>query len=217
METKVDIIEQKECEKTLKIEVPTDRVLVELENMYGNLQKVAEVPGFRAGKAPRHLIEKYFKSKVEKDVLEKLVADSYTDAVKKTNIDPIDYPQIKELKFEPGKPLEFKAFVEVKPEIKLKNYKGIKVKKEPAIVKEEDVEKSLKYLQEKHAEFNPVENRKVKENDFVLIDFTGFIDDKEVKDLKAENYMLEIGSKKVIPELESGIVGMSINEQKEIN
>jgi trigger factor len=216
METKVNILEEKECEKVLKIEVPRDKVLVEIENMYNNLQRVAEIPGFRTGKAPRNVVEKYFKNKVEKDVLEKLIADAYTEAVKLTKIDPIDYPNITDLKFEPGKSLEFKATVEVKPEIKLSKYKGIKVKKESTDVKPEDIEKSLKFLQERYAEFIPVEGRPVGDKDFVVIDFVGLLDGKEVEGLKSENYVFEIGSKRVIPEIEKGIIGANINEQREI-
>ncbi|MFH1825016.1 MAG: trigger factor [Candidatus Firestonebacteria bacterium] len=216
METKVDILEQKECEKILKIEVPVDRVLVEFENMYSNLQKVAEIPGFRTGKAPMNIVERYFKNKVEKEVFEKLVADAYKEAVKVTNINPIASPNITELKFEPGKPLEFKATVEVKPIIKLNKYKGIKVKKESTDIKTEEVEKSLKFLQEKYAEFIPVEKRSIKDKDFVIVDFVGLIEGQEVKDLKEENYVFEIGSNKIIPEIEKGVMGANINEQKEI-
>lgn len=216
METKVNILEEKECLKTLKIEVPGDKVLIEIENMYNNLQKVAEVPGFRAGKAPRNMIEKYFKNKVEKEVLEKLVADAYTDAIKSTNFSPIDYPNISELKFEVGKPLEFKAQIEVKPEVKIKEYKGIKIKKEPVDIKPEEIDKTIKFLQERNAEFVTIEGKPIAEGHFAAIDFTGFIDGKEAVNLKTDNYILEIGSHKILPEIENGLIGVNLNEQKEI-
>src|SRR3989339_552564 len=216
MDIKVNILEEKDCKKVLKIEVPSDRVLVEIENMYSNLEKVAEIPGFRAGKAPRGLIEKNFKQKVEKDVLEKLIASAYLDALKEKNINPIAYPQIADVKFEAGKPMEFTAHVEVRPEIKLGKYKGIKVKKEPVEVKKEDVEKSLNYMRERQADFAPVEGRAVKEGDFVMIDFQGTAEGVPEDKLKAVDYFCEIGSKKIFPEVEAALIGSKVGEVKDV-
>ena len=216
METKVNISEEKDCKKVLKIEVPSDRVLVEIENMYSNLEKVAEIPGFRAGKAPRSLIEKNFKARVEKDVLEKLISSAYLEAVKQKNLNPIDYPQIVDVKFELGKPMEFTANIEVRPEIKLGKYTGIKVKKEPVEVKKEDIEKSLKYMQERQADFSPVEGRPVKEGDFVMIDFQGEAEGVPSEKLKAESYFCEIGAKKIFPEVEAALIGTSSGDVKDV-
>ena len=216
MDIKVNIVEEKDCKKVLKIEVPSDRVLVEIENMYSNLEKVAEIPGFRAGKAPRSLIEKNFKQKVEKDVLEKLIASAYLDAVKEKNINPIAYPEISDVKFEAGKPMEFTAHVEIRPEVKLGKYKGIKVKKEPVEVKKEEVVKSLNYMRERQADFAPVEGRVIKEGDFVMIDFQGTAEGVAPEKLKAVDYFCEIGSKKIFPEVEAALVGASINDVKEV-
>jgi trigger factor len=216
MDIKVDILEEKDCKKVLKIEVPSDRVLVEIENMYSNLEKVAEIPGFRAGKAPRGLIEKNFRQKVEKDVLEKLIASAYLDALKAKNINPIAYPQIADVKFEPGKPMEFTAHLEVRPEIKLSKYKGIKVKKESVEVKKEDIEKSLNYMRERQADFVPVEGRAVKEGDFVMIDFQGTAEGVPADKLKAIDYFCEIGSKKIFPEVEAALIGSIVNDVKDV-
>lgn len=216
MDIKVDILEEKDCKKVLKIEVPSDRVLVEIENMYSNLEKVAEIPGFRAGKAPRGLIEKNFRQKVEKDVLEKLIASSYLDALKAKNINPIAYPQIADVKFEPGKPMEFTAHLEVRPEIKLSKYKGIKVKKESVEVKKEDIDKSLNYMRERQADFVPVEGRAVKEGDFVMIDFQGTAEGVPADKLKAVDYFCEIGSKKIFPEVEAALIGSVVNDVKDV-
>ncbi|MCX5776153.1 MAG: trigger factor [Candidatus Firestonebacteria bacterium] len=216
MDIKVDILEEKDCKKVLKIAVPSDRVLVEIENMYSNLEKVAEIPGFRAGKAPRGLIEKNFRQKVEKDVLEKLIASAYLDALKAKNINPIAYPQIADVKFEPGKPMEFTAHLEVRPEIKLSKYKGIKVKKESVEVKKEDIEKSLNYMRERQADFVPVEGRAVKEGDFVMIDFQGTAEGVPADKLKAVDYFCEIGSKKIFPEVEAALIGSIVNDVKDV-
>ncbi|MFH1074795.1 MAG: trigger factor, partial [Candidatus Firestonebacteria bacterium] len=216
MDIKVNILEEKDCKKVLKIEVPSDRVLVEIENMYSNLEKIAEIPGFRAGKAPRGLIEKNFRQKVEKDVLEKLIASAYLNALKVQNINPIAYPQIADVKFEPGKPMEFTAHVEIRPEIKLSRYKGIKVKKEPVKVKKEDIEKSLNYMREKQADFAPVEGRAVKEGDFVMIDFQGAAEGVSADKLKAADYFCEVGSKKIFPEVEAALIGASVNDVKDV-
>ncbi len=216
METKVSISEEKDCKKVLKIEVPGDRVLVEIENMYSNLEKVAEIPGFRAGKAPRSLIEKNFKARIEKDVLEKLISSAYLEAVKQKNLNPLDYPRIEDVKFEPGKPMEFTASIEVRPEIKLGKYTGIKVKKEPVEVKKEDLEKSLKYMQERQADFSPVEGRPIKEGDFVMIDFQGAAEGVAPEKLKAESYFCEIGAKKIFPEVEAALIGAKTGEVKDV-
>ncbi len=215
-DTKSSIVSEKDCEKVIQICVPKDRVLVELENMYNNLQQVAEVPGFRAGKAPRHVVMKYFKDKVEKDVLDKLISDAYMNSLKTLNLDPIDFPGITELKFEPGQPLEFKAKIEIKPEIKLTKYKGIKAKKESVEVKKEDAEKSLDYLRQRFAQFSTVEGRAAKTGDFVMIDFSGTVNGVADKNLTAVDYVVEVGTNKVLPELDSGILGMSSGDKKDI-
>ena len=216
-DTKASIVSEKECEKVIQICVPKDRVLVEIENMYSNLQLVAEVPGFRAGKAPRPVVIKYFKDKVEKDVLDKLISDAYINSLKTLNLNPIDFPSITDLKFEQGQPLEFKAKIEIKPEIKLVKYKGIKAKKEIVEVKKEDAEKSLDYLRQRLAQFSTVEGRAAKTGDFVMIDFTGTVNGVADKNLTASDYVVELGTNKVLTELDAGITGMNIGDKKDIN
>jgi trigger factor len=216
MDTQAKILSEKDCERIIQVEVPKDRILIAMDNMYNNIQKMAEIPGFRIGKAPKSMVEKYFKSRVESDVKEKIVSDSFKETLQKLEIDPIGNPSITELKFEAGKPLEYKISIEVRPKIDIKNYKGIKVKKEKIEASEDDVNKTIEYLRERNAEFSPVDSRAVQDKDFVIVDFKAFENDNELYELKTDNYIIEIGAKKTIPEFENNLIGVKINETKEI-
>lgn len=190
MKTNVEVMDH--CQRQLKLEVPVKEISAKYDQVYAGLQKTAQVPGFRVGKVPREILEGNFAAKVKEEVLSQLISAYYQKAIEENSLEPISYPEISDIKFEENKPLFFTAKVDVKPEVKLKNYKGIKVKKKKAEVIQEEIDKTLKLLQENFAVVEPVlEDRALKEGDFVLSDIECFVDGTCID--KRENMLLFLG------------------------
>ncbi len=205
-----------ECKVILKIEVPADRVKRELDNLYNDLQRKAKLPGFRRGKVPLDVLKTYFAGSIKADALDRLIPETYQEALKENDFVPCSQPKIEEVKHEENRPLSFKATVEIKPKIALKKYKGLKAKKIIRIVTEEDAGHALERLKHRHAEFITVENRPAKKGDWVIVDFVGNIEGKPFKDNEAKNFSLEIGSKTLVSDFEDQLIGLKKGEEREV-
>lgn len=203
---------------SLEIEV-TEAVLEDaLSQAYKKVVKNINLPGFRKGKVPRPILESRFGLEVlYEEALEILVPEAYEKAVEETSIEPITRPEIDLLQMEKGKPLIFKAIVEVKPEIELPEYRGVEVNREVREITEADVENRLTQLQKQHVKLHAVENAPLASGDLALLDFTGYVDGVAFDGSSAEHYSLEVGSGSFIPGFEEQLVGMNIGEEKELN
>jgi len=211
---KTKIIDKKGCKRILEIEVSTEEVKVKFEEVYKKITKAASIPGFRAGKAPQDIVEKKYKTKAEEEVLKELVSSSYEDAIESLKIIPVELPKIKDIKLEEGKPLTYKAEVDIKPEVNLKRYKGFKINKAKVKVEDTDVDKALVNLQELRAKFITADARAVVTGDYVICDLSCSSEGKEV--FKKEGMWLSSDEGAGIKELHEGIVGMKKDEEKEI-
>ncbi|OAT84432.1 trigger factor [Bacillus sp. MKU004] len=201
----------------LTIEVDAAKVNEGLDAAFKKVVKQVNVPGFRKGKMPRGMFEKRFGVEaLYQDALDFILPDAYAQAIEETGIDPIDRPEIDVEQMEKGKDLIFTAKVQVKPEVKLGDYKGLEVEKMDAEVKAEDVEAELTSLQEKQAELVVKEEGKAEEGDTVTMDFEGFVDGEAFEGGQAENYSLELGSGQFIPGFEEQLVGAAAGEEKEV-
>ncbi len=203
------------CKVELTVEVGVEEIKQRTEEIYRRIAKKAEIPGFRPGKVPRPILEQYYGSAVEKEVLDQVLPDAYREAVNQAQVEPVDTAIIEDIKYLKGEPLIFKAAVEIKPEIPVGNYRGILVKKKEIRVREEEVEKRLQLLREMHAEFSSIEDRPVQKGDFVVIDFQGFRGGTPLED-KVINYFVEVGSERNLPHFEEQIIGLRKGEEKEI-
>ncbi len=190
MKTNVEVIDN--CQRRLKLEVPIKEISAKYDEVYADLHKTAQVPGFRVGKVPREILERNFAAKVKEEVLSQLISAGYQKAIEENSLDPVSYPEISDIKFEESKPLFFTAKVDIKPEVKLKSYKGIKVKKKKTETSQEEIDKTLKLLQENFAVVEPVlEDRALREGDFVLSDIECFVDGTCID--KRQNMLLFLG------------------------
>ncbi|MEL3974639.1 trigger factor [Rossellomorea oryzaecorticis] len=201
----------------LTIEVEAAKVNEGLDAAFKKVVKQVNVPGFRKGKMPRGMFEKRFGvESLYQDALDFILPEAYAKAIEETGIDPIDRPEIDVEQMEKGKDLIFTAKVQVKPEVKLGDYKGLEVEKVDAEVKAEDVEAELTSLQEKQAELVVKEEGKAEEGDTVTMDFEGFVDGEAFEGGQAENYSLELGSGQFIPGFEEQLIGAAAGEEKEV-
>ncbi len=202
---------------SLEIEVAENMLEDALGQAYKKVVKNVNLPGFRKGKVPRPILESHFGSKVlYEEALEILVPDAYEKAVVETSIEPITRPEIDLLQMEKGKPLIFKAIVEVKPEIVLPEYRGVEVNREVREITGMDVENRLAQLQKQHVTLHVLENTPLASGDLALLDFTGYVEGVPFDGGSAENYALEVGSGSFIPGFEEQMVGMNIGEEKDI-
>ncbi|PFA61879.1 trigger factor [Bacillus sp. AFS015802] len=201
----------------LTIEVEAAKVNEGLDAAFKKVVKQVNVPGFRKGKMPRGMFEKRFGvESLYQDALDFILPEAYAKAIEETGIDPIDRPEIDVEQMEKGKDLIFTAKVQVKPEVKLGDYKGLEVEKMETEVTAEDVEAELTSLQEKQAELAVKEEGKAEEGDTVTMDFEGFVDGEAFEGGQAENYSLELGSGQFIPGFEEQLVGVAAGEEKEV-
>jgi trigger factor len=146
-----------------------------------------------------------------------LISDSYVKAVDDRKLFPVSEPAVLERQFEEGKDFKYSVSIEVKPEVGVEGYKGLETEKEKVPVTDADVDTRLRELQEHHAQLKPVEiKRPVKEKDFVVFDFEGTLDGKPLEGWKANDHLTEVGRKLLIADLDSHLVGLLPNEEKDI-
>src|SRR3990172_453100 len=203
--------------KKITIEVPQDDVEKEREKAVAKVAKKAKLPGFRPGKAPRSVVERHYGEDIQADVMNKLIADAYFQAVQEHKISPVDLPEISDVSLDKGSPLSFSATVEVRPNIELGTYDGIEVKEEPLTVSDEELEQTINRLREMYAQLEVVEGRPAEKGDSIIIDFEGFREGKSIAGAKASDHMLTLGSGNLIPGFEDQLVGVNKGEAKEIS
>lgn len=215
---KVEVETLSSVKKRLDIQIPKDVVAHELASAYRDLGKKIHIRGFRPGKVPLDILKGYYGSGVKEEVMAKLIEDSYSQALDQTQINPVSDPIVeKKVDLKEGEDFKYSITVEVKPDISVCEYKGLEVQRENQKITDEDIEKRLESLREMYGYLRGIqENRPVREGDFVTIDFEAFVNGKPLKRGKAENYQIEIGANKVLPELEKGLMGILPQEEKEI-
>jgi len=178
---KSSIKKLKNCKHSLEVSLPPEEVKKAFDEVYGDLGKYASVPGFRQGKAPRDLLELHYSKAAREEVLKKLIPETYEKILEEHKLDPIGYPDVTDVKIDVKEGFSYKASIETRPEINLKNYKGLKLKKKNSEVKEEDLAKNMEYLREMHSQSVPKEGSQEKEKVLPKLD------DEFAKDLGFES------------------------------
>jgi trigger factor len=202
-------------ERELSIVIPGAEVAKELDRAYRELGQKVRLKGFRQGKVPRYVLEQYYKADTEQQVLERIVGQSFREAVKIHSIDPVDNPKIQTAgELIPGMDFRFSAKVEVKPVIELKQWKGLEIKKVTYEATDADVQKELDQLRERQAKVVPVEDRDtVQQGDLVETNWSGTVDGEHVKGMSGISYVIEVGAGSfAYKEAEQALVGKKVGE-----
>ena len=214
-------LEKTENANEVKFEITVEAEKFEdaIKKVYFQNAKYFNIPGFRKGKAPMQIVEKYYGKEIfYEDAFNEVAQDALEEAISENKLDIVARPEIDNVKqMEKGKDLIFTVVLQTKPEAELGKYKGIEIPKIEYNVTDKDINHELEHMQEHNSRLISVEDRPVKKGDTVTIDFEGFADDKAFEGGKAENYELEIGSNTFIPGFEDQIIGMKLEEEKDVN
>jgi len=198
-------------ERRMTIEVPAEQVESQVRSRLQEAAKTFNMKGFRKGKVPVKVIKNRFGDGVRQEVVGEVISQSWVEAVTKENVKPAGQPSIEPKNLEEGQNLEFIATFEVYPEIELKDFSGVTIEKKQADILDADIDKMIETLREQRKTFKEVD-RKSQEGDQVNVDFVGSVDGEKFDGGEAKGTNLILGSKRMIPGFEEGLVGVSGGE-----
>ena len=204
------------AKREIEVEIPHEEVSRETDALIQKYQKLARIPGFRRGHVPASIIRQRFSEAIQNDVVDALVPKYFRKETERLGLVPVSQPRVTDLHAHEGKPMHFKASFEVMPEIKVEGYKELRAEHPEISVTDEEVEESLKGLQEQKATFSPVEGRSIAEGDYaqVSLDGTPKQDEPGTKPVHMDDVMVEIGGKNTMPEFTEHLKGTNPGDDR---
>ena len=212
-------VEKTENKNELKLEFTVEAKVFDegIKKVFNKNAKYFNIPGFRKGRAPMNIVEKYYGDEIfYEDAFNEVVPAIYDEAIKNEKLEVVSRPKIDIVQMEKGKDLIFTAIVDVKPEVKLGKYKGISIEKTEYKVEETDIDAEIKTMAERNSRMVTVSDRAAKKGDIAVIDFVGSVNGVEFEAGKASNHELELGSNTFIPGFEDQVIGMKTEEVKDV-
>jgi trigger factor len=212
------------CKKLIRIDYPVEEVGATFDKITREFQKFANLPGFRPGKAPKHLVMRSYGERVESEVKRELIGNGYRDAIKDNDLHVVGEPDFEEIQFAKDTPFQFAVTVETAPEFELPEYKGLEAKREMRTVTEEDIDQALTVLQEKRGSFNDVD-RPVEDGDYVVINYKGTCEGKPITETapsagrleSAEAFWVHVATDQFIPGFTEQLVGGKAGGTRSVN
>jgi len=203
--------------REISVEIPAEEVTRETEALVQKYQKVARLPGFRAGHVPPSIIRQRFKEDLKSDVVESLVPRYFRKEAEKQGLVPVSQPRVTDLHIHEGEPLRFKASFEIMPEIKVEGYKELRAEHPEIAVKDEEVEEAMASIREQHATYTSVEGRPLQDGDFAQASMDGRPKEAEDKTqpMHMDEVLIEIGGKNTVPEFSENLRGANAGETRE--
>ena len=202
--------------KKMKIVLPKEEVSKELDAGFQKVKNEAKVKGFRRGKVPRHILESTYGQQVRVEVAEKLVQETYFDAVEKEKLDVVAHPEIKSPVFEEDGSFSYEAEVDTRPQFELKQYNGLEIEKEEIAVSDEEIDSEIERMRKETAPLRSVEDRAAQVNDIAIVDFDGFHNGEKLEQVHGENVNIDIGTGRHGEEFENKLVGMKKGEESSL-
>ena len=212
-------VEKTENKNELKLEFTVEAKVFDegIKKVFNKNARYFNIPGFRKGRAPMNIVEKYYGDEIfYEDAFNEVVPAIYDEAIKNEKLEVVSRPKIDIVQMEKGKDLIFTAIVDVKPEVKLGKYKGISIEKTEYKVEETDIDAEIKNMAERNSRMVTVSDRAAKKGDIAVIDFVGSVNGVEFEGGKASNHELELGSNTFIPGFEDQVIGMKTEEVKDV-
>ena len=219
----VTITDLSPCKKQLRIEIDAEAVNAKFDSVAKDFRRHAHLPGFRQGKAPLANVMRSYGDKIGEEAKRTLMSDSYAKALKENELRPVIMPEVEELQFGHGKPFQYLATLEVTPAFEMPEYIGIEVEKERRSVNDADIAKALDTLREQRVSYADMDRPAVEE-DFIVVNFTGTIDDKPITDLikvargltEQKNFWLHKTQNPLIPGTVEALIGSSKGDKKTV-
>ncbi len=201
--------------REIEVEVPHEEVARETDVLILKYQKLARIPGFRSGHAPPSIIRQRFAQDIQNDVIDALVPRYFRKETDRLGLAPISQPRVTDLHSHAGEPLRFKASFEVMPEVKVEGYKELRAEHPEITVTDQEVEESLKGLQEQKAAFNPVEGRPIADGDYAqaAIDGVPKVEEEGANPVHMDDVLIEIGGKNTMPEFTENLRGANAGDE----
>lgn len=200
----------------VKVTVDNEKVQQEYKNTYHELSQKVKIPGFRSGRIPINILEMNLgKEYIDHQVADKLIKDSYTEAIDKSELDPIDVPKIDLIEIDKEKPFVYNMVLEVKPDFEIPELDDISVDKIKPSVTKKEIDEDLERIRESHGKLNVVTDRESKIGDFLIVDYEAFIENKPASDGKKEKQMFQLGERSP-KEFNDNLVGMKPGDEKEV-
>jgi trigger factor len=201
------------CRRELELEIPAEEVTKAMEKVAKEFARLANVPGFRKGKAPLTLIRKRFADDIKGEVLQSLVPEKLEKAVNERKLQPVSQPSVEKLDFNEGQPLKFTAVFEVLPQFELGNYKDLTLEMPPMEATETDVNKALEEARERASTFTPVEGRALADGDYAQLKLSGTPSDGS-EPLEAESVLCHIGAEETMAPFNENLRGANTGDHR---
>ena len=217
---KFDIEELEGLKRKINITIPEEVVTKRVNDAYKVMNRQVKIPGFRPGKIPQKILEKQIPMQSFSEMFQELMQEYYDEAVQKSGLKPTGQPEIDHAGLQDIKkdePLKFSVILDVKPELKVKDYKGLKFKKKEAVVKDKEIEETLvKVLSRQGSLEEMPADYAVQDGDILTLDFDGTMNGEELENGSAKDFELRVGEKKMLPGFEDQLIGRTQDEDFEI-
>jgi trigger factor len=201
------------CRRELDLEIPADEVSKAMEKVAKEFARLANVPGFRRGKAPISLIRRRFADDIKGEVLQSLVPERVEKAVAEQKLTPVSQPHVDKLDYAEGQPLKFRAVFEVLPEFELADYKNLELEMPAMDITDADIAKALEEMRERAAAFAPVEGRPVENGDFVQLKLLG-TPAGGGDPLQADSVLCHIGAEETMEPFNENLRSANVGDHK---
>lgn len=211
------------CKKLLRVEVEAQKVDETFESVAKEFRREARLPGFRPGKAPREMVVRLYDKEIQQEAKRKLISEAYRQAVDEQKLDVLGKPDIEEIQFSRGQPLQFAATVETAPEFELPEYKGLPVRREVRSVTEADVDRALNLLREQRVSFRTVEHP-LQSGDIAVVNYTGVCEGKPITEIaptakgltEQKNFWVEATPNSFIPGFADQLMGAKAGDKRTV-
>ncbi|MBN2419091.1 MAG: trigger factor [Deltaproteobacteria bacterium] len=215
---KTTVEEISPVKKKILVEIDSGDVDKKIDSAFKRYGKNAKIKGFRPGKVPMKVLERYYGDQVMYEVTNSIIQESLPQAMKETEVWPLNMPTLEnDTQLIKGQDFKYAAIMEVRPEFELKDYTGVEVEKEKCVISDDDVDKQVKAILRSQGKLVSIsDNRGIEDGDYAIINYQGFEGDEAVTGMKAENYSLSIGAGNFYPGFEDELIGVKKGENKEI-
>ena len=211
------------CKKLMRVEIEAQKVDEAFESVMKDFRREASLPGFRPGKAPREMVLRKYEKEILDETKRKLISEAYRKAVEEQKLDVLGQPDIEEIQFNRGQPLQFAATIETAPEFELPDYKGLLIQRELRSVTDADVERALNLLREQRVTFNKVE-RALQSGDIAVVNYTGTCEGKPIIELaptakglsENKHFWVEATPNSFIPGFADQLIGAQAGDKRTV-